>query len=142
MAIGVAATLERPGGNITGVTNNDPELPSRQLDILKALIPRLERIAILSDSDIPGADASGLAPIERSNAAAARAAGLIPQVLKVLGPDPDLETAFNAMNSERAQALVVLEVPAALAERKRIAALATQHRLPSMLWGEPLIQAA
>lgn len=124
------------------MTNNDPELPSRQLDILKALIPRLERIAILSDSDIPGADASGLAPIERSNAAAARAAGLIPQVLKVLGPDPDLETAFNAMNSERAQALVVLEVPAALAERKRIAALATQHRLPSMLWGEPLIQAA
>jgi putative alpha-1,2-mannosidase len=53
----------------------------RQLDMLESLLPELERIAILSDSDIPGADASGLAPIEHSNVAAARAAGLTPQVL-------------------------------------------------------------
>ncbi|CAN7145210.1 ABC transporter substrate-binding protein [Cupriavidus necator] len=135
VAIGVAATLERPGGNITGATNNDPELPSRQLDILKALIPRLERVAVLSDSDIPGADASGLAPIERANVAAAHAAGVTPQLLKVRGPKPDLEAAFNAMESGRAQALIVLEVPAPLAERKRIATLATSRRLPTMFWG-------
>lgn len=60
VAIGLAATLDRPGGNITGATNHDPELPSRQFDILKALIPRLERVAVLSDSDIPGVDASVL----------------------------------------------------------------------------------
>nr|WP_315594968.1 ABC transporter substrate-binding protein [uncultured Cupriavidus sp.] len=135
VAIGVAATLERPGGNITGATNNDPELASRQFDILKAVIPGLERVAILSDPDIPGVDANGLAPIERANVGAARAAGLIPQVLKVRGPKPDLEAAFDAMNSDRAQALVVLEVPAPLGERKRIAALATKRRLPTMFWG-------
>ncbi|CAQ72300.1 conserved hypothetical protein; putative exported protein; DUF534 [Cupriavidus taiwanensis LMG 19424] len=135
VAIGVAATLERPGGNITGATNNDPELPSRQFDILKSLIPRLERVAILSDSDIPGVDANGLAPIERANVTAARAAGLIPQLLKVRGPKPDLEAAFDAMYSDRAQALVALEVPAPLAERKRVAALATERRLPTMFWG-------
>jgi putative ABC transport system substrate-binding protein len=135
VAIGVAKTLERPGGNITGATNNDPELASRQLDMLKALLPKLARVAILSDSDIPGADASGLAPIERANVVAARATGLTPQVLKVRGPKPDLETAFKAMVSERAEALVVLEVPATIADRKRIAALAAQHRLPTMFWG-------
>jgi putative ABC transport system substrate-binding protein len=135
VAIGVAATLERPGGNITGATNNDPELASRQLDMLKAINPKLARVAILSDADIPGADASGFAPIERANMAAARAAGLTPQVLKVRGPKPDLETAFKAMVSEGAEALVVLEVPATIADRQRIAELAAKHRLPTMFWG-------
>jgi putative ABC transport system substrate-binding protein len=76
-----------------------------------------------------------LAPIERANVAAARAAGLTPQVLKVRGPNPDLETAFKSMVSERAEAVVVLEVPATIADRKHIAELAAQHRLPTMFWG-------
>ncbi|WP_231942747.1 ABC transporter substrate-binding protein [Cupriavidus taiwanensis] len=135
VAIGVAATLERPGGNITGATNNDPELPSRQFEILLSVIPRLERVAILSDSDIPGIDTNGLAPIERANVAAARTAGMIPQVLKLRGPNPDLEGAFDAMRTGRAQALVALEVPSPLAERKRIAAFATKRLLPTMFWG-------
>jgi putative ABC transport system substrate-binding protein len=135
VAIGVAKTLERPGGNITGATNNDPELAGRQMDILKTLLPKLSRVAILSDSDIPGADASGLAPIERANVAAARAAGLTVQVLKVRGPKPDLETVFKAMVSEGTEALVVLEVPAVIITRKRVAELAAQHRMPTMFWG-------
>lgn len=135
VAIGVAKTLERPGGNITGATNNDPELARRQLDMLKALLPKLRRVAILSDADIPGADASGLAPIERANVAAARTAGLMPRVLKVRGPKPDLETASKAMAGEGAEALVVLEVPATIAARKRIAELATKQRLPTTFWG-------
>src|SRR3954468_16195700 len=58
VAIGAAATLERPGGNLTGVTTNDPELPVRQMALLKEMIPKLARVAILTDADIPGADAS------------------------------------------------------------------------------------
>jgi putative ABC transport system substrate-binding protein len=135
VAIGVAATLERPGGNITGITNNDPELASRQLGILKELFPKLARVAILSDSDIPGADASGLAPIERTNVAAARAVGIAPQVLKVRGPTPDFETAFKAMVGERAEVLLILEVPAPFRDRKRVAELAAAHRIPTMFWG-------
>jgi putative ABC transport system substrate-binding protein len=103
--------------------------------MLKALIPRLERVAFLSDSDIPGADASGFAPIERTNVAAARKAGLTSQVLKIRGPKPDLAAAFDVMHSDRAQALVVLEVPATLPARKDIAAMATKRRLPTMFWG-------
>lgn len=135
VAIGVAATLNRPGGNITGVTNNDPELAARHMAILKELFPKLTRVAILSDSDIPGADASGLAPIERANVAAARELGLVPQVLKVRGPKPDLEAAFNAMASEGAEALVVLEVPAVFNIARSVADMAATRRLPTMLWG-------
>ena len=100
------------------------------------LFPKLTRVAILSDSDIPGADGSGLAPIERANMAAARAAGLTVQVLKVRGPKPDLETVFKAMVSEGTEALVVLEVPAVIITRKRVAELAAQNiACPTMFWG-------
>jgi putative ABC transport system substrate-binding protein len=135
VGIGVAATLERPGGNLTGVTNNDPEVPVRQMALLKAMMPTLARVAILGDSDTPGADASGLNPGERAYAAAARAAGLTPQVLKVRGPKPDFGAVFEAIASEGAEALVVREVPAVFAIAKTVADLATARRIPTMFWG-------
>lgn len=135
VAIGVATTLERPSGNITGVTNNDTELAARHMALLKELLPKITRVAILSDPNIPGADASGLAPIERANVAAARAAGLTPQMLKVSSPNPDLEGAFKAMAGAGAEALVVLEVPSVFTIAKGIAELGTARRLPTMLWG-------
>jgi putative tryptophan/tyrosine transport system substrate-binding protein len=135
VAIGVAATLERPGGNITGVTNHDAELAARQMGLLKELLPTLTRVAILSDPNIPGADASGLAPIERANVAAARAAGLVPQILKVSGPKPDLDGAFKAMAREHAEALVVLEVPSVFNIARNVAEMAAAQRVPMMVWG-------
>jgi putative tryptophan/tyrosine transport system substrate-binding protein len=135
VAVGFAATLERPGSNITGITSNDASLGAQQWSIFKQVIPNLARVAILSDADIPGADASGLAPIERANVAAARAAGLTPHVLKVRGPAPDLDAAFKAMVSEQAQALVILEVPVTIPLRQRIAELAALHGKPTMFWG-------
>ena len=135
VAIGVASTLDRPGGNITGVTNNDTELAVRHVALLKELLPKLARVAILSDPNIPGADASGLAPIERANVAAARAAGLTPQVLKVSSPTPDLESAFKAMAAENAEALIVLEVPSVFSIAKSVAELGAARRMPTMLWG-------
>jgi putative tryptophan/tyrosine transport system substrate-binding protein len=135
VAIGVAATLERPGGNITGVTNHDTELAERQMRLLKELFPALQRVAILSDPNIPGADASGLAPIERANVAAARAAGFVPQMLKVSGPKPDLESAFKAMASEGAEALVVLEVPSVFNIARNVAEMAAAQRVPVIVWG-------
>ena len=92
-------------------------------------------MAIFSDADIPGADASGLAPIDRANAAAARAAGRTPQVLKLRGPKPDFDAAFKAMASEGAEALVGLEVPSIFAIAKTVAELATACRIPTMFWG-------
>ena len=136
VGVGFAASLERPGGNITGITSDDPELGKRQYEILKQVVSNLKRVAILSDSDIPGADASGLAPIERANVAAALTADITAQVLKVRGPTPDFNSAFKAMAEQKAEALVVLQVPALFSTRKRIAELAMSHRLPTIFWGD------
>ena len=87
VALGYAATLERPGGNVTGITNHDPGLALLQLTILREVFPALERVAFLSDADIPGADSTGFAPIERSNIAAAATMKITPQVLKLRGPE-------------------------------------------------------
>jgi len=135
VALGFAATLERPGGNVTGSTNHDPELATRQMRILREVFPKLSRVAFLSDADIPGADSSGLVPIERSNVAAARAMGITPQMLKLRGPEPDFVKAFDAMVAEKAEVLVVLEVPVPFTHRDRIAELAAARRIPTMFWG-------
>jgi putative ABC transport system substrate-binding protein len=130
IALGFAATLERPGGNATGSTNNDPKQTHQQLALLKEVLPELQRIVIVSDQDIPGADGSGLAPIERAAVAAARELGLQSNVVKLRGPAPDLETSFQTIAAHKAQALLVLEVPVTLSLRKRIAETATVHKLP------------
>ena len=135
VALGFAATLARPGGNVTGITNHDPELAIRQLRILKEVFPTLARVAFLSDADIPGADGSGLAPIERSNVAAAVEMQITYQMLKLRGPTPDFAQAFDTMAATKAEALVVLEVPVPFGNRERIAELAAARRLPTMFWG-------
>ena len=135
VAIGAAATLLRPGGNVTGVTNHDPLRATRQLAILREVFPKLSRAAFLSDADIPGADASGFAPIERDNIAAAAAANILAQTLKLRGPTPDLAAAFDSIISEKADALVVMEVPVTILTRARIIELATARRIPTMFWG-------
>jgi putative ABC transport system substrate-binding protein len=132
IALGFARTLERPGANATGSTNNDPRQAQLQLAMLKDVIPTLQRVAILSDHDIPGADANGHAPIDRAAVAAAHELGLQARVVKLRGPAPDFETAFQSMTSDQTEALLVLEVPVTLNHRKRIAELATTQKLPSM----------
>jgi putative ABC transport system substrate-binding protein len=129
VAIGLAKSYERPGTNATGVTSLDPAQPRKQVALLREVLPSLERLAVLSDSTLPGADARGWAPLDREIDAAARAAGVEAQILNVKGPDPDLDGAFSAMVKERAQAVLVLEAPVALSHRKQIVELATANQL-------------
>ena len=133
IAVGFAATLERPGGNITGITSFDSQQARKQFELLKQVIPNVSRVAILSDEDIPRVE--GWNPLERANDAAARATGVQPQWLKVKGPNPDLEGAFTAMKSERAEVLLVLDVPVPIIYQKQIADLAAKHRIPTMFLG-------
>ncbi|MCA1654500.1 MAG: ABC transporter substrate-binding protein [Sphingomicrobium sp.] len=135
--VGIVKTLERPSGNITGITSFDPQQPKKQFELLKAVIPKLARVAILSDPDIPHSDADpGWSPIERANDSAARRLGLQPQLLKVKGVEPDLDGVFAAIRKEGATALVILEVPATRRHQVRIAELAAEHRLPTMFPGD------
>ncbi len=101
---GLATNLERPGGNITGITTFDPNQAKTQLELLRAMIPDLKRVAILSDLGVSDC-------MSRSNREAAHGLQLEAQVIRVEAPSPEYKKAFAAMEHERAQALIVLEEP-------------------------------
>ena len=121
----VVASLERPGGNLTGVTSFDTQQARKQFELLKEVIPGLKRVAILGDQGVSEA-------LIKAGEAQAREAGLQPQRLRVAGPTPDLEEAFAATKNEHAQALLVLEEPVLGVHAARIAELAAKDRLPTL----------
>jgi ABC-type uncharacterized transport system substrate-binding protein len=136
VASGLAVTMDHPGGNITGITNFDPQQAANQFGVLREMLPKLSRVVILSDLDIPRP--SGGNPLENANLTASRTLGLQPQLLQLKGPSPDLEGAFSEMKNNGAEAMLVFEVPVTVMHHKRIAAMAAAHRLPTMFpggWG-------
>lgn len=124
--LGFVASLARPGGNITGVTTLSAELSIKQLELLKEAVPRLSRVALLWNPDNPWHPATVKALRDRSGSL-----GLQLQVLEVRAPDA-FGGAFQAMGTERAQAVLVLADPMTFSHRRRLAELAMQHRLPMM----------
>ncbi len=121
----VVANLERPGGNVTGVTTFDPQQPQKQLELLKEVLPGLKRVALLGDQGIRE-DAM------KAKEEQAHALGLRSQSFRVAGPTPDLEGAFAAFRRDHAEAVVVLEEPVPMNHRKRIAEMAAKDRLPTL----------
>jgi putative ABC transport system substrate-binding protein len=122
---GFIASLARPGGNITGLSALSPEMSGKQLEILKEVMPRLSRMAIIGNSTNPG-DAQSL----RETVLAAGSFEVYLRYLDVLEPN-DIETAFRAAAKGRADALLVLGNPILNAHRKQIVDLAIKHRLPA-----------
>ena len=121
----VVTNLDRPGGNVTGVTCFDPQQATKQLELLRQVIPRLKRVAVLGDQ---GVSAALITAAEEQ----ARALGLQPQSLRVAGPNPDLDGAFASMKQQHAEAVLVLEEPVLGVYANKIAELAARHRLPSL----------
>ena len=123
---GVVASLARPGGNITGLSILAPEISGKQLELLKEIVPRLSRVAVVGTSSTPG-NAELLKGIEL-------AAGVLKvklQHLDVLSLK-DVETAFRAAGKGRADAVVVLNSPVFGSLRTQIADLAVKSRLPAI----------
>jgi ABC-type uncharacterized transport system substrate-binding protein len=123
---GFVASLARPGGNITGLSNLSSEISGKRLELLKEIIPKLSRVAALGTSTEPG-NAQGL----RDTELAADALGVQLQSLDVSGPK-DVETAFRAASKERAQAVLVLASAVLTAHRAQIIELAVKSRLPAI----------
>ena len=134
VSLKLVASMDKPGGNVTGITSFDPQQARKQFELLKEAFPTIKRIAVLSDHTIPGADDRGLAPIDRANEAAAKALALEPQILKIKSA-AELKSAIAAMVNDRAEALLVLEVPVLFAVRKQVAELAAEYCLPTMFPG-------
>jgi len=122
---GFVASLARPGGNITGLSTQGAELIGKQLNLLKEIIPKLSRVAILGSSTRPG---TAQAFMEAQ--LAAPALGVQIQYLEVADPK-DIEIAFQAATQRRADAVVVLGSPLLNSHRSQITGLAAKNRLPA-----------
>lgn len=133
IAAGFTSSTDRPDRNITGITTFDELQPARQMQMLKKVIPKLARVAILSDVNIPRTN--GINPLEDANERAARDLGLHVDLLKLTGPTPDLDGAFAAIKSATVDAVVVLDVPVPILHQKRIAQLALSQGLPTLFLG-------
>jgi putative ABC transport system substrate-binding protein len=123
---GLVASVARPGGNVTGLTNLSEELGGKQLELLKEIVARLNRVAILRPT--------GLANdiFVKATEPTARALGVKIISLVFRGPE-DFEDAFRSATKERANGLIDRLGPTvSSAERKRVVELTVKNRLPTI----------
>ena len=123
---GFVASLARPAGNITGLSSLSPELSGKRLELLKEIVPRLARVAVLGTSTVPG-NAQAL----RETELAARAFKVKLQYLDVLDAK-DIEAAFRAASKERADGVLVLTGQVLNSRRTQVVDLAVKRRLPAI----------
>ena len=124
IARGYVESLARPGGNITGVFYRQPELAAKQLELLTQAFPEKSRFAVLYDAN----SADQLSAAEE----AAKSMPLELRPLKLEKPPYDFAAAFATMAQGGAQVVLVLSSPPFVEHRPQIAALAIEHRLPTM----------
>jgi putative tryptophan/tyrosine transport system substrate-binding protein len=123
---GFVASLARPGGNITGLSSLALELSGKQLELLKEIVPRASRVAVVGQSTYPG-NAQALREVEL----AAGAMKVRLQYLEVRGPK-DIETTFPQASKGRADAVLVLGSTVLFSQRTQVAELAVKSRLPAI----------
>ena len=125
---GFVASVARPGGNVTGLSMMSPEVVGKQLELLRQVVPKVSRVAVLANPANPGS-----APQLRHAEVAAKALGMRLQYLEARSPS-EINSAFAAITKERTGALIVLLDPtlARTAQREQIAGLAARSHLPTM----------
>jgi len=124
VAAGWVKTLARPGGNVTGVFLDMPELSGKLVQFLAEAVPHLQRVAVLWDKE--------LAPTQFDvTARAARSTKLELQPLPFHEPG-EFPAVFDAAQAQQAQAMVILSSPAVFPNLGRLAGLAREHRLPAI----------
>ena len=129
LAFGLMDSLTPQGGNITGLTEVTPELTPKRLALLKEIMPALTRVAFLWQPGSLREETFGQMMKEAKDTA--RTLGLQTQVVEARTAD-GLDLAFDEIVKGRAEALVVLMSPTFNAQTKRLADLASTHRLPTM----------
>lgn len=135
VAEGLIASLARPGGNITGLSQTGLDLAGKRLELLVEALPKISRVAVLLSSPSPAV----LARLKETQRTA-KAMGLQLHSLEVQKPD-DFEGAFKAATTERAGALIVLQSALINNNRTRVVELAVRNRLPSMFEEATHVQA-
>jgi len=131
---GLVASLSRPGGNITGISNVADELGAKRIETLKTLIPQLSKIVVLWNSGNPGV---ALILKELQNASPALRVEV--QGVGVAGKD-DFPAAFAAVRASKAEAMFVLDDLLITSYRPAILAFAAEQRLPVMSLYEEFVE--
>jgi putative ABC transport system substrate-binding protein len=129
VALGLVASLARPGGNITGLSEQYPEMVAKCLELLKEAVPQVSRVAALVMAPLWSVQGEAWQALQRT----AEALRVTLQRVEVREPG-EFESAFAAMTREHAEALIVLPHPLLMSHRTRLVALAAQSQLPT-IWG-------
>jgi putative ABC transport system substrate-binding protein len=132
---GLVASLNRPGGNVTGIYYMGAELVGKQLGLLHDLLPGATRFAVLVNPINKNAE-----PIVTDLEAAASAMGLQLEVLTA-ATSRDIDAAFASLAQKRIDAMLVSSVPLFLSRRVQLTTLATRHALPAIYSGREYAEA-
>jgi putative ABC transport system substrate-binding protein len=127
--------LARPGGNITGISDNATTLSTKRLALIKQAVPKLERVAMLWNSDD-----LGMSMRYEASAGAARSIGVTVQALGVRAPD-DFNGVFEAMDREPPDAILMVADALTNLNRKRVFDYAGEHHIPAMYEYDPWVHA-
>jgi putative tryptophan/tyrosine transport system substrate-binding protein len=123
---GFAASLARPGGNVTGTTTISRELEGKRLDLLRELVPKLSRLGVMSDPEDPSSLAG-----KRALGEIGRRAGLSLRFVDVRAPR-DVEAVFRALSAEHVDALLVQPSPLMTPLYRTTVQSAARARIPAM----------
>src|SRR5262245_58726243 len=123
---GIVANLARPGGNVTGLSSQSPDVAGKRLELMREIIPGLHRLAVLADTDNP------FVRLTVSQLQQAGAGFGVEVATFEMRRGEDIDPAFEALK-RRAQALYVPATPVAFVNRIRINALALAAHVPTML---------
>jgi putative tryptophan/tyrosine transport system substrate-binding protein len=126
--LGLVASLARPSGNLTGISILTIETAAKRLELLRELLPKVARVAVLANS---AASAATTEATLREVELAARSIGLQIQVFNA-NTSREIDAAFESMGRERADALFVATTPFLNTRVVQLAQLATFHRLPAI----------
>ena len=129
---GLVASLNRPGGNLTGISMLTSELNAKRLEMLHEMVPRAATIAVLLRNPTSAPAQS----VENEIRSAAAAAGVQPQFIRA-DTEREIEAAFTIVIEQRIGALIVGNDPFFNSRREQLVALATRHSLPAIFeWRE------
>jgi len=131
---GFIVSLARPGGNITGLSTLTTELSGKRVELLKEIVPKLSRVAVLRVPNNPGNSEAF-----RETELAARALKVQLQYLDVSGPQ-DIEAAFREAGKGRADAVLVLGGSVFVLHRKELVAVAGRSRLPAIHYRQEFVE--
>jgi ABC-type uncharacterized transport system substrate-binding protein len=123
---GLVASLARPGGNVTGMSLMAPDLGGKRLELLKEVLPRISRVAVLWNATNPYA-----ALVFKETEVGGQTLGIEVQSLDVRAPD-DFDGTFEAARRQHPEALITVEDPLTFSHRKRIADFTAEQQLPSL----------